>query len=1024
MLDEDGNQLATTTTDENGDYGFADLAPGTYIVEFVAPDGSSFSPVDQGDDDEKDSDAAIDTGRTAPIELQSGDNNDTVDAGLFTGTSLGDRVFEDTNGNGIQDDGEEGISDVTVKLLDENGDELSSITTDENGNYRFTGLEPGGYIVEVTLPEGYSVTLADQGDDDTVDSDFDEATNRSPVIQLVSNEDNNTVDAGLYRTGSIGDFLFVDFSGDGIQDADEGGASEITVNLLDEDGNVLATTETDETGAYSFDDLAPGTYIVEIVLPEGSSIGISPKDAGDDDTQDSDFDQDTARTDPIELGSGEDNNDVDGGITPLRNIGDLLFNDLNGNGIQEDDEPGVGNQVVTLLDANGNVLETTVTDLSGRYEFTNVRPGTYQVRFSINDEYRFTQSDQGDDDAKDSDANPETGLTQRFVLDGTGSVDDIDAGVFRPITITGEAFLDDNDNALQEEAEAGVSGIRVDLLDSDGNVIRTTTTDTNGVYLFEDVAPGDYIVRFIPGADYELVAQNQGSDDTIDSDADPTTGRTLEFSVVSGDNVEDIDAGLTGTDVLGVTPTPQPQSPPTIQKDARPDITRSGRPIEFDIVVSNPNSTELRNVTITDTLSNRFIYQSATSTPNGTVSFSEATNMLVVTVPSIQPNQNVTITVRVIVKTSTLPGTVINNVATVTSSAGNDQDSADVTVIPEEIPNTGVDQLESLNIMRDVLLLLGLLMGTVAILWFVSRGRNDEDLLHETTHPAAAARMYVALGLVFIMLFGILGWGILRWSSSLSDTDTAVAGVAIEPVSDTALANEDVATEDSQVVIIDPNAVTEADETTSELVPLTDDNVAESADTQDDVGSEDQALEEQTDAQDDAAELNEPATDSSDTSTEENVIVDLNDPRIPHLIIPRLEINEAITDIPIEGVSWNLDDLGGQIGWLHTTGAEPFDKYAMVFAAHVTLGSTAPGPFLNLDQLQSGDEIIYRWNNVDYIYKFSESEYVDPSAVEELYVPNGETLILVTCSNWNEEEETFDERLLATATFLRQQPVN
>ncbi len=1032
LLDENGDSLDSTTTDENGDYKFTDLAPGTYIVEFVKPDGYTISDVDQGDDDTKDSDAKVDTGRTDPIELKSGDNNDTVDAGIFKGTSLGDRVFEDDNLNGIQDADEDGVAGVVVKLLDEDGNELDSTTTDENGNYRFVNLDPGNYIVEITLPTDYQLTSADQGDDDAADSDFAQDTRRSPVITLASSEDNDTIDAGIYKLASIGDRVFSDANDNGVQDDGEAGIAGITVILRNADGTEAATTTTDENGDYKFTGLNPGQYRVEVTLPTDGSVAFSAQDQGTDDTKDSDVDPTSAQTDLIDLDSGEDNMDVDAGLVPLSTIGDLLFNDLNGNGIQEDGEPGIGNQVVTLLDDQGNVLETAITDLSGRYEFTGVRPGTYQVRFDISDDYKFSASDQGDDDAKDSDANPDTGLSPRFVVDGTDK-DDIDAGVFRPIKVKGEAFLDDNDNALQEDAEGGVAGIRVDLLDQAGNVIRTTTTDASGMYMFGDLTPGSYLVRFIPGADFELVAQDAGLDDTIDSDADPTTGRTAEFTVQSGDNVEDIDAGLKGTNVQGITPTPIAQNPPTITKDANPDITRSGKAIDFDIVVNNPNTTDLRNVTITDTLSDRFIYQSATASPNGTVTFNAATNMLMVTVASIPPQQSVTVTVKVIVKTSTLPGTVINNTASVTSSAGNAQDSDTVTVIPEEIPNTGVDQFQSLNVVRDVLLLLGLLLVTVAVLWFVSRGRSEEDDAYAAASPARASRLYFALGLVFVMIFGVLGWGILRWSDSnyRSDLETDVAGVALAPVelqeaAETATDGDVGSEEASTVIVLEPEEITRDNAEDSALLPLADDDTTGATDVieTDSTQANVTVAEAESDAEGAATNADANATDNTTSAETDDVIVDPADPRIPHLIIPRLEINEAITDIPIEGVTWNLDDLGGQIGWLHTTGAEPYDKYAMVFAAHVTLGSTDPGPFLNLDQLQDGDEIVYRWNNVDYVYQFSSSEYVDPSAVESLYIPDGKTLLLVTCSNWDEENETFAERLLATAEFIREQPVN
>ncbi|ENO84561.1 collagen-binding protein, partial [Thauera phenylacetica B4P] len=109
-----GAALATTTTDAAGNYAFTGLMPGQYVVKFLTPDGYSLSPVDVGADG-TDSDAAL-SGFSGCYTLASGQTNDTVDAGLYQGAAIGDRVWEDTNANGQQDAGENGIAGATVRL--------------------------------------------------------------------------------------------------------------------------------------------------------------------------------------------------------------------------------------------------------------------------------------------------------------------------------------------------------------------------------------------------------------------------------------------------------------------------------------------------------------------------------------------------------------------------------------------------------------------------------------------------------------------------------------------------------------------------------------------------------------------------------------------------------------------------------------------------------------------------------------------------------------------------------------------
>ena len=102
----DDTIVGTTTTNASGVWSVSGLAPGDYYVEFVPPSGTSLTQPDQGGNDATDSDANTATGHTATTTLSSGEIDNTWDAGLYQLATLGDRVWIDTNGNGIQDVGE------------------------------------------------------------------------------------------------------------------------------------------------------------------------------------------------------------------------------------------------------------------------------------------------------------------------------------------------------------------------------------------------------------------------------------------------------------------------------------------------------------------------------------------------------------------------------------------------------------------------------------------------------------------------------------------------------------------------------------------------------------------------------------------------------------------------------------------------------------------------------------------------------------------------------------------------------
>jgi len=114
--------------------------------------------------------------------------------------AIGDFVWHDQNMNGIQEDGEGGISGVTVNLYDCEENLLESATTGDEGQYLFEGLEGGEYILGFEAPDGYQFSPQDQGDDDAADSDPNTETGRTECFTLEPDTENLSWDAGLFAT--------------------------------------------------------------------------------------------------------------------------------------------------------------------------------------------------------------------------------------------------------------------------------------------------------------------------------------------------------------------------------------------------------------------------------------------------------------------------------------------------------------------------------------------------------------------------------------------------------------------------------------------------------------------------------------------------------------------------------------------------------------------------------------------------------------------------------------------------------
>jgi hypothetical protein len=230
--------------------------------------------------------------------------------------AIGDRVFVDLNRDGVQDSGEPGLAGVTVRLY--TGTTLvRTTTTDSSGYYLFDKLTPGTYSIEFdksTLPAGYSFTAANLGSSTAKDSDANVSTGRTVDTELSAGETDLSWDAGVVAlTAEVGDYVWADFNGNGLQDTGEPPVPNVTVQLLDVSGSVIRTTTTDSAGHYLFSGLLPGRYSVRFIVPGGTRLTLS----GDMESTNNSKPDAAGNTPQFELGAGGRNLKLDAGLIPL-----------------------------------------------------------------------------------------------------------------------------------------------------------------------------------------------------------------------------------------------------------------------------------------------------------------------------------------------------------------------------------------------------------------------------------------------------------------------------------------------------------------------------------------------------------------------------------------------------------------------------------------------------------------------------------------------------------------------------------
>lgn len=399
-------------------------------------------------------------------------------------------------------------------------------------------------VDDATVPPGFAPTQVAIGGNAAVDS------NPNPFeVTLTSDAASDvTIDFGYIApcTGQIGDFVWHDVNANGIQDAGEPGIAGAVVNLRSPDNTIIHTDTTDAAGLYLFEGLCPGDYKVEVVPPAGAVA--SPVLQGGNVTLDSNPNPTLvtlAFDDSIDL-----TNDF-GFYYPPASLGDFVWEDLNRDGQQDPGEPGIDGVTVRLFECTGLApLQTTVTAGGGSYLFENLSQGVcYQVEFGAPAGYARTLANIGADDS-DSDANTATGRTGPYNLAWGEYNPTVDAGLYRPARLGDYVWIDSNGNGVQDPAETlGVVGATAALHVCDGSTVGAPaavpvqTIGASGLYLFTNLVPGSYAVKFALPAAYTFTSQNGGADDAKDSDAQPATGFSACVTLQSGEADLTVDAG-------------------------------------------------------------------------------------------------------------------------------------------------------------------------------------------------------------------------------------------------------------------------------------------------------------------------------------------------------------------------------------------------------------------------------------------------------------------------------------------------
>lgn len=394
------------------------------------------------------------------------DEDDRAVVSILPRSTLTGRVYLDRDEDGTFAGSDSGIGGVWIQLsgIDEEGRPVNRETlTDVDGTYRFEGLLPGKYSIIQHQPEGYRNGPSLPGSVGGFGG--------QDIISGIN------VGGGQFAFGydftelptNLSGTAFLDANRNSIRDPGEGPAPDVTVQLFDALGRLVATAETDSLGIYRFEGLDPSNYVVQCSVPTG--YGLS-----------------TPARVPVAL-SVESGVGAPFGLT-LGAISGDVFVDRNDNGIRDLGEAGIADALVSLsgIDARGNIVElTTRTAADGTFAFDQLLGGTYQVRAD-----RPAGLLVGRATAGATGGIVQGDRVESIRLDPGSTTGGLGFGTLRPASLSGWVAFDRNQDDEFGAEDRPIAGVEVRLVGFDHlgqRVDLVAMTDPQGRFEFANLRP-------------------------------------------------------------------------------------------------------------------------------------------------------------------------------------------------------------------------------------------------------------------------------------------------------------------------------------------------------------------------------------------------------------------------------------------------------------------------------------------------------------------------------------------------------
>ncbi|NLV57555.1 MAG: hypothetical protein GXY67_02200 [Clostridiales bacterium] len=549
LYSQDAEIDLTVPVQADGSYFFDGVMPGKYTLTYLLPEYvEPARNVQEGN-------TLKGSGREVTSEEFSIKSGTQITRPLAGGVRLGTftgYLFHDVNANGVQDEGEERATGLTITLTPDRADlEVARVEADQEGNFAVSQLRPANYQLGLKLEDPYIFSSDIKATNIRLDTASEQKMN-CPWAALISREQNAI---GRVAPATLRGHVWLDEDLSGKQSHEEALLPGLTFELVDENlGRTIKQAVSKEDGYVTFASVRPGRYTVRFAIPAQSE----PAGEGDASMK---AQGGMMVQSGIQVEEGQTFENIHAGLACRSSIGGVVALEEGG---QRSGISGI--QVTLYQEGSDKPVGTATTGEDGSYRFDGLWPGSYSLTCGWPQGMIFIEpSDpnyvEGTSVIVEMDHGQ--GISAAFALKMARSLLAQNVLLIRPAKLGDLAWLDLNKNGLLDAGEPGIPGITVQLL-SQGKVATETTTNAYGYYLFENIYPGEYVLQAkaypqlsitIPVPQLRIISSCLTGGDGEEARSDP-------FALVSGSVNLDFDLGYVleeGQTLPAVFATPPPK---------------------------------------------------------------------------------------------------------------------------------------------------------------------------------------------------------------------------------------------------------------------------------------------------------------------------------------------------------------------------------------------------------------------------------------------------------------------------------